>query len=183
YWIPLGAGQRVVRISGAIYEALTAARDRRPRRRLYHAALVVDLPDGTVAIEAAPVPDTDGQARGVVAAGPVGLRWLGRLRIFRYEVRCWTNGVIPDLIYAVTTIPLPLDGPAITRLLESLPEVPTPVWGRDELQTGDMWNSNSVVAWALTRAGLDCRELELPQGGRAPGWHAGRVAADVATRS
>jgi hypothetical protein len=50
-------------------------------------------------------------------------------------------------------------------------------WGRDELGTGEMWNSNSVVSWLLTRAGLPADELHPPPGGRAPGWHAGLVAA------
>ena len=34
-------------------------------------------------------------------------------------------------------------------------QVPTPVWGRDELGTGDMWNSNSVISWAIACGGLD----------------------------
>lgn len=29
------------------------------------------------------------------------------------------------------------------RVLDLVPHVPTAVWGRDELETGDMWNSNS----------------------------------------
>ena len=36
YWIPLGAGQRVVRTSGKLYERLVARAARRPRRDLYH---------------------------------------------------------------------------------------------------------------------------------------------------
>jgi hypothetical protein len=55
--------------------------------------------------------------------------------------------------------------------------VPTPVWGRDELRTGDMWNSNSVISWLITRSGLDPEEVPLPPGGRAPGWDAGMAAA------
>ena len=35
---------------------------------------------------------------------------------------------------------------------------------------GDMWNSNSVIAWLLTRAGINARDMQSPQGGRAPGW-------------
>lgn len=177
YWIPLGAGQRVVRVSGMVYEAVAALRGNRSRRRLYHAALVARVPGGAVTIEVAPVPDKHGEARGVVAEGPVGIRWLGRLRVFRYEIRRWSGGVIPDLVFAESKVPLAFDGPDVSRLLDSLDEAPTPVWGRDELGTGDMWNSNSVVSWALTCAGLDCRQLELPPGGRAPGWHAGQVAA------
>jgi hypothetical protein len=42
-----------------------------------------------------------------------------------------------------------------------------------------MWNSNSLIAWLLTRAGIDAQGLEPPTGGRAPGWRAG---IDVALR-
>jgi hypothetical protein len=37
----------------------------------------------------------------VVATGAVGSLLLGRLRLFRYEVRCWRGGTIPDLGEAV----------------------------------------------------------------------------------
>ena len=63
------------------------------------------------------------------------------------------------------------------RLLDLLPTVPTPVWGRDELKAGEMWNSNSVVAWALASSGLDVTALRPPTRGRAPGWNAGLVVA------
>jgi hypothetical protein len=56
-------------------------------------------------------------------------------------------------------------------------QVPTPVWGRDELQTGEMWNSNSLISWLITRSDLDVDAIRLPRGGRAPGWHAGIVIA------
>jgi hypothetical protein len=56
--------------------------------------------------------------------------------------------------------------------------VPTPVWGRDELRTGEMWNSNSLISWLITRSGLDIDSVRLPQGGRAPGWHAGFLVAN-----
>jgi hypothetical protein len=55
--------------------------------------------------------------------------------------------------------------------------VPTPVWGRDELRTGEMWNSNSLISWLITRSGLDVDAIRLPRAGRAPGWHAGIVMA------
>ena len=44
-WIPLGSGQRIVRASGAIFEALSAFVHRRHPCALYHSALIVDLPD------------------------------------------------------------------------------------------------------------------------------------------
>jgi len=51
--------------------------------------------------------------------------------------------------------------------------VPTPVWGRDELEAGEMWNSNSAAAWLIAAAGLSADELRPPPRGRAPGWRAG----------
>ena len=92
YWIPLGAGAHVVRISGKLFEAVSALVARRPRCDLYHSALVITLPEGHFMIEQAPVPDLHGERRGVVAEGPVGMRWLGRFRIFRYEIRSLARG-------------------------------------------------------------------------------------------
>jgi hypothetical protein len=70
------------------------------------------------------------------------------------------------------------DEPAIARrLLELTPRLPSPVWGRDELGTGDMWNSNSVVSWLVTASGLDVEPIRPPAGGRAPGWAAGVIVA------
>jgi hypothetical protein len=63
------------------------------------------------------------------------------------------------------------------RLLELLGELPSPVWGRDGLDTGEMWNSNSVIAWLLTRAGVAVEGIRPPAGGRAPGWAAGVAVA------
>jgi hypothetical protein len=54
---------------------------------------------------------------------------------------------------------------------------PTPVWGRDELRAGEMWNSNSLVSWLIARCGLAAESIAVPAGGRAPGWHAGLVVA------
>lgn len=176
YWIPLGAGSPVVQASGRLFETLSARRHRRPRCGLYHAALQVSVPQGHYTIEQAPVPDDRGEARGVVAVGPVGFRAAGRLRIFRYEVRCWRDGIIPDISAAVDG-PVHVTDDAVVgaRVLELLPSIPTPVWGRDEAATGEMWNSNSVIAWVLTRSGIDTEPLQPPSGGRAPGWNAGRV--------
>ena len=69
------------------------------------------------------------------------------------------------------------DGAVAQRVLDVVRTIPTPVWGRDELRTGEMWNSNSVVSWTLTRSGVDLSSVEPPAGGRAPGWHAGAVVA------
>jgi len=51
------------------------------------------------------------------------------------------------------------------------------VWGRDELDAGEMWNSNSVIAWLLARSGVETDRIRPPRGGRAPGWNAGLAVA------
>jgi hypothetical protein len=178
YWIPLGAGAHVVRVSGWLFEAACALVQRRPRRKLFHSALVVDVPEGHFVIEMTPVVDDRGDERGVVGEGAVGSRFLGRLRVFRYEIRRWRGGAIPDVDDAVGSPVRVVDDPSRARtILELLPSIPMPVWGRDELDTGEMWNSNSVVAWALARGEVDLADVGPPSGGRAPGWSSGLVVA------
>ena len=178
YWLPLGAGGHFVRLNGRVYEGVASRLSRRPSRDLYHSALQVELPEARFVIEQAPVPDLSGDQRGVVAEGPVGARWAGRLRIFRYEIRLWRGGHIPDVAEAVDSpVRLTRDEDAARRVLATIPLVPTPVWGRDELRTGEMWNCNSVVAWTIARSGLDADSIQPPAGGRAPGWRAGLVVA------
>ena len=178
YWLPLGAGGHFVRLNGRVYEALTARLQRRPAYDLYHSALQVELPEGRFVIEQAPVHDWSGKDRGVVAEGAVGARWAGRIRIFRYEIRLWRGGHIPDVAEAVDSPQrLTDDEPHARRVLDVVREVPTPVWGRDELATGEMWNSNSVIAWLLARSRLAADSIQPPEGGRAPGWSAGIAAA------
>jgi hypothetical protein len=63
------------------------------------------------------------------------------------------------------------------RVLDVVAEVPTPVWGRDELGTGEMWNSNSVIAWVIATSGIETGSIRPPAGGRAPGWQAGLEVA------
>jgi hypothetical protein len=136
YWLPLGAGGWFVRVNGRMYEALAAWRDKRAPCDLYHSALVVTVPEGEFVIEQAwPIPDRDGVKRGVVADGPVGTRRAGALRALRYEVRRWRSGVISDIDEAVESPQLLSDDPLVAqRVLELVHEVPTPVWGRDELR-------------------------------------------------
>ena len=179
YWIPLGAGARVVRLSGRIYEALSALAQQRPRRDLYHSALVADPGNGRVMVEMAPTPDGRGRdERGVVAEGPVGSRLLRRFRVFRYEVRRWRDGEVPDLRFAIASpVPITADRELIQQVLDLVALVPTPVWGRDEMRAGEMWNSNSVVSWVLTTAGVVARAGDPPGKGRAPGWDAGVTVA------
>lgn len=179
YWLPLGAGGHFVRLNGLAYEAVMAFRERRPRFDLYHSALVIRVPEGTFVIETAwPIPDDEPAMRGVVLEGPVFSRRIARYRACRYEVRRWRDGVIPDIAEAVASPQrLTDDGERARRVLELVDAVPALVWGRDELGTGDMWNSNSVVAWLLARGDLGAEAIQPPTKGRAPGWRAGLVIA------
>ena len=105
--------------------------------------------------------------RARVRSGPCA----GRFRLFRYEIRRWRDGVIPDVAEAVESPQrLSDDAECARRLLELVPQVPTPVWGRDELRAGEMWNSNSLISWLIARSGLDVESIRPPAGGRAPGW-------------
>ncbi len=177
YWLPLGAGGHSVRLNGRIFEWFAARLEHRDRCDLYHSALEVQVPEGRFVIEQAPAWGEGGD-RGVVAGGAVGARAAGRLRLFRYEIRRWRDGVIPDVSEAVESPQRMSDNTdRARRLLELVPQVPTPVWGRDELRTGEMWNSNSLISWLIVRSGLDVDSIRLPRGGRAPGWHAGILVA------
>jgi hypothetical protein len=178
YWLPLGAGGNFVRLNGRLYEAIKARLQHRKANDLYHSGLEVVVPEGRYVIEQTPVINHDGPERWVVAEGPVGARWAGRWRIFRYEVRRWRDGVIPDADEAVDSPQrLSTSVDQARRLLALVPQVPTLVWGRDELNSGEMWNSNSIISWLLARAGLEVAFIKPPTGGRAPGWNAGLMLA------
>lgn len=184
YWLPLGAGGHCVRVNGRIFEAVSARAQHRRPCDLYHSALEVQVGPARHVIEMAPVWNERAKERGVVAEGSVGMQGAGRLRLFRYEVRCWRDGRIPDIGEAV-------DGPqclstspeCAARVLELVRQVPTAVWGRDELRTGDMWNSNSLTSWLIVRSGIATEHIQPPSGGRAPGWRAGLVAASGASEA
>lgn len=155
YWLPLGAGGSFVRFNGSVYEAFHAVVERRSPLALYHCGLEVRVPEGRFVIELTPVPDRNGAARGVVGEGPVGSRWLARSRLFRYELRCWRDGVIADVDRAVASPQRLTDDPGrARRLLADVASAPMLVWGRDELRVGEMWNSNSVVSWLLAASGV-----------------------------
>jgi hypothetical protein len=178
YWLPLGAGGHVVRWNGRIYETIAARRAHRPAADLYHCALEVVLDGDRSVIEMAPVWSDHTADRGVVVEGPVGQPWLGRFAAFRYEIRRWNCGVIPDIAEAAGPPCLAGDDVARARqLLDLVPQAPPVTWGRDELRTGEMWNSNSLVAWLLARSGHSMAGIRPPLRGRAPGWQAGLVLA------
>jgi len=180
YWLPLGAGDntRCVRTNGRIYEALISRYQHRRTQDLYHSALQVTVDGDNFVIEMTPVWGNKEAERGVVCEGPVGLPSLGASKFFRYEVRRWRNGTIPDLSEAVTSPQrMSSENEIAQRLLDLVPEFPAVTWGRDELRTGEMWNSNSLISWLLARSGHATHHVQLPTGGRAPGWDAGLVVA------
>jgi hypothetical protein len=173
YWLPLGAGARSVRLNGRVYEAAVAAIERRQPFDLYHSALQVRVPGGRFVVEMTPAA-VGGTSRGVVGEGAVGARQLSRLQIFRYEIRRWRWGSIPDGDQAVESPNrLTTNAELARRLFDLVPAVPLATWGRDEAGAGEMWNSNSVISWLLVAAGIDAHGVTPPAGGRAPGWQAG----------
>jgi hypothetical protein len=178
YWIPLSAGHRIVRLKVHAYEAICALITRRPRRELYHSALHVLSSNQGAVIEMSHTRDERGMERGVVAEGPIGFRRAGRYRIFRYEIRCWRDGVVTDARFAVSSpTRLASDETTARRLAELSCYAPMFIWGRDELRVHDRWTSNSVISWMLESSGVDAARIEPPAGGHAPGWKAGIVAA------
>lgn len=184
FWLPLGAGGHVVRWNGWLYERWAARHENRAPEALFHCGLMLRLDDITYAVEMGPVWNVSDADRGVFVEGPVGSRWLGRFRAFRYEMRCWPGGRIPDVAEAVDSpVRMTEDATSVAAVLDVLHEIPALTWGRDELGTGEMWNSNSAVAWALARTGQNMGAIRPPSGGRAPGWTAGLVLADRQARA
>ena len=178
WWIPVGAGGHVVIHTSRWWELTRAAREHRAPRPLFHAALEVCDGDHRYAIEMTPAWGNRIRSRGVVATGPVGSTVLGRLRLFRYEIRCWEDGIIPDL--ALTSVPphrIALTASRARTVLDRVRAVPRFTWGRDPLRIGDMWNSNSLISYALEASGLDVSALRPPDDGSAPGWASGIAAA------
>lgn len=178
WWIPVGAGGHIVVHTSRWWELIRARRDRRAPRPLFHAALEVAVENTRYVIEMTPAWGNRERFRGVVATGPVGSRVLGISRMFRYEVRCWEKGTILDVGMAV-------GGPVVFQLADAharalvarVPSIPRFTWGRDVFSIGDMWNSNSLVAWLLQTSGFEAVRLSPPGTGWAPGWLSGVMAA------
>lgn len=179
WWLPVGSGGHVAVRTSRWWEWVRARREHRSPGLLVHSALEVTVDGIRHVIEMAPAWGGPTGDRGVVAEGPVGFTPLRRWSLFRYEVRCWRDGLIPDLDDAVgDPIAISDDGRIAAHIVDSVSRVPCLTWGRDPLQTGDMWNSNSLVAWLLRDAGLGAEDVSPPDGGRAPGWRAGLLVAD-----
>lgn len=178
YWLPLGAGGRSVRVNGLVFERLSAVLARRAAGHLYHSALSIEHGRSRHVSEMAPAFPHPAEERGQVLTGPVGAGWAGRLAIFRYEVRCWEDGSIPDLEEAVDSPRCLSERPDVAAdLIAEVRNLPALTWGRDERDLGEMWNSNSVISWLLEIRGLKASKINPPAGGRAPGWRAGVEAA------
>lgn len=181
YWLPVGAGapSRVSEITSRWWEQLVARIERRPPLRLVHSALEVYFDQNRYVIEMAPEwSDPDVPDRAAVVRGPVGMRFLGRSRYFRYEVRCWKNGELADRGWAVGEPVVVSEAEAVVKaVLQYVSQVPTLVWGLPVATTRDMWNSNSLVSWLLATAMPDAPLPSPPQGCRAPGWAAGLAVA------
>lgn len=176
----MGAGEHVVVHTSRWWERVQARREHRAPEPLLHAALEIYTDSCRYVVEMTPAWGQPAGARGVVASGPVGLRALGGLRAFRYEVRAWPDGELPDRTFAVgAPVVIPLTTDRVDTLLGRLAYVPPLTWGRSVLPAGDMWNSNSLVSWLLTTSGVDATRLR-PRSGRAPGWDAGIVVAGSA---
>jgi hypothetical protein len=93
-WVPVGTSCALMDVSTRRFEATL---QRRPRYEIYHSGLEVFVPEGRYTIEQTPA-SAHGEQRGVVGIGPIGAEWLGgRVRMFRYELRRWRDGVIPDI--------------------------------------------------------------------------------------
>lgn len=177
WWLPVGAGGHIVIHTSRWWELFRARREHRHPRALLHAALEVFDGDARYVIEMTPAWGGRAPSRGVVATGPVGARWLGVSKLFRYEVRCWRDGDIPDRAWAVgPPIRFPLARSEARALLSRVPAVPRLTWGRDAFGIGDMWNSNSLVSWLLHTSGVDATRLDPPAGHTAPGWRSGIAA-------
>lgn len=166
-----------MRLGGRVFEDIAAVLARRHADDLYHSVLEVCAPEGRFVIEMAPVVNEYGAQRGVVAEGPVGSRWAAAISILRYEVRCWRDGVTAYDDAVESPRRLTNDVERARRILSLVRHVPTPVWGRDDAHTGEMWSCNSLTSWLLSCAGLHPESIQPPAGGRAPGWNAGLVLA------
>ena len=85
----------------------------------------------------------------------------------RFVVNCWP---IPNKEAVASPQLLSGDPMVAHRLLELVHSLPSRCGGRDELRTGEMWNSNSVIAWLLARSGLPTDAIRpLPEDGRQAG--------------
>lgn len=67
---------------------------RRARRDLFHSALEIVVPDGRYIVQMTPIRDDRGAWSGQLRTG--GVRWVGRFRLFRYDIHRWRSGRFAD---------------------------------------------------------------------------------------
>ena len=184
YWLPLGAGGRSVRLNGRFFEAVAAVLGHRRACASTDSALLVRAGGGFV-IELAPFPATT----------PLDAVWWPLVRSAQWS-RVAPGFPLRGSLLAGRDHPRRRRGRRGPRRLSDDPErataprlvphVPTPVWGRDELRTGEMWNSNSLISWLLTRCGLDIEPINPLTGGtgaRLAGRHRGGATPADTSRS
>ena len=179
-----------MRLNGRIFEAVGRGLEQRDRVRPLPLRMVVRVPEGEFVIEQAPV-GTERELAASSPKAPVGSRWAradSDLPLRDPPLARWRDpgrrrgGRQP----AAADRGFPLRA----GRARSCANVPMPVWGRDELGTGEMWNSNSVVAWLIARSGLAvdavastcrrarsgmaCRSARSPTPGRSAGRRSSR---------
>jgi hypothetical protein len=171
-WIPVGAGTTFQRLSLVLYEVIASRLARRPRATLVHAGLTGALQGRPFTIELMPAP-AGPNGRGEVS-GPVGVRWAGRFRLFRYQVCVLDAAALPDQQWAIVPALRLAEGPeTIRRVLSLTRQVPAHTWGRRAPGHREMWTSDSCVSWILARAAIDLSSVAPPERCVAPGWSAG----------
>jgi hypothetical protein len=90
-----------VRLNGIVYEALSLASIGAARVTSTTRRSTSGLRGGRFVIEMTPVRAGGGTKQDIVALGAVGSRRGSRFPIFRYEIRRWRDGYIPDVAEAV----------------------------------------------------------------------------------
>lgn len=179
YWIPVGAGTTLQRLTLRIYEGVAARLGRRARLELVHGGLVGRHNGRAFTLELMPAQRGPNLRHEVV--GPVGVQLAGRLRMFRYQVCLQPNEALPDQGWAVQPpVRLTSDAMVVSRIQSWSHAVPAFTWGRRRPGHPEMWTSDSSLAWILVRAGIDAGAITLPAGCRAPGWSAGLAEASSA---
>ena len=181
HWIPVGAGTRFQRRSLLLYEWVAARLSHRRALTLVHAGVTGALGGQPFTLELMPAPGGP-NLRGEVT-GPVGAKWAGRLRLFRYQVCLLEKAELPDQRWAVSP-PLLLtdDSATVTKIQEFSRRVPAYTWGRRRRGHPEMWTSDSALSWILAMAGVEDQSIAPPPESRAPGWYAGIAEAALFSR-
>ena len=191
YWLPLGAGGHSVRVQrphlrgggrsprcAAAAPSVTTSTTRRstgddagghPTQSRWSAAKAL------VSAEAADHGAVAGGARGQPPARPLGAVSI-RDPLLSVAARSQTSRRRLRAPAAADRRPCSCSGGSVLELVPLRSDLRSGGWTRS--QTGEMWNSNSLVSWLLVSHRPDVgRADRLPVGGRAPGWQAGIAVA------